>query len=104
VLARRVTAIVGPTNERDDDGTERLEALRRLARRLLRPRPLSPAQNRKLRAMALTKPVAPSVIVRTLTAWRFGVGERDVRRMQQSLHEPQVGTGKPRPRVKLIYA
>ena len=103
VLARRVKAIVGNRDERLEDGAEILGALQRLARRLL-GRPLSRDQRNDLRALVLVKREPASVITRTLVAWRHGLGQRDVRRMQGTLNKAQdPATHKPRPRVKLIY-
>jgi hypothetical protein len=104
VLARRVKAIVGNRDERLEDGAEILGALQRLARRLL-GRPLSRDRRNDLRALVLVKREPASVITRTLVAWRHGLGERDVRRMQATLNKAQdPATQKSRPRVKLIYS
>ena len=102
VLARRVQAIVGNRDERLDDGAEILPRLRRLARRLL-GRALSQDERDELRELVLGKRAPASVVTRRLVRWRHGLGERDVRRMQHSLNVPQPETGRPRPRVKLIY-
>jgi hypothetical protein len=102
VLARRVAAIVGKRDERVDAGAEILAALQRFARRLL-GRSLSRDERSALRSLALVKRAPASAITRVLVAWRHGLGERDVRRMQHSVNDRQPKTGKPRPRVKLIY-
>jgi hypothetical protein len=128
VLARRVTSIVGTRDERHEN-VAALQRLRRFAERLL-GRSLSRVERHTLRTQAVRKREPASVITRTLTAWRHGIGERDVRRMMHTLHaaldergnditgqpvlRPDNGvpvldengrpaTHKPRPRVKLIY-
>jgi hypothetical protein len=87
VLARRVYTIIGTGDEREDKGGEAYEKLCRLAGRLMGRR-LTSKERKRLFTLAFTKKVKASVITRQLTAWRHGVGERDVRRMQRSLHAP----------------
>jgi hypothetical protein len=133
VLAGRVTSIVGPRDERLENGAEILPRLVRFVSRLLR-RKLSRDERDQLRGLALVKRAPASVITRVVVGWRHGLGERDVRRTTKSLnkslnkafdaqgnditgrpvlHEQtgmpmldadgQPATHKPRSRVKLIY-
>jgi hypothetical protein len=98
LLARRVASVVGTRDERLEEGAEILPRLLGFVRRLL-GRKLSRDEREELRVLVLVKRAPASVITRVLLGWRHGLGERDVRQMMKTLHQPKT----PRPRVKLIY-
>lgn len=95
-----------------DRDADVLDAVCRLAARVLRRR-LTRAQQQVVKTLLFggrgpsgkqkDRREKPSVILRQIIGWRHGLGERDVRRMQQSLIAPQRDTGRPRPRVKMIF-
>ena len=108
-LRADVDALVGTRRDRkddaDDDGADRLDALCRLAARLLDRPKVTPAQQGTLRTLVFggddrsghRKAAAKaSVITRQLLAWRHDLTDPAVRRMQ---HRVTAG----RPPVTMIF-
>jgi hypothetical protein len=71
--------------DRDDETTitTAQSKLERLATELISPAALSAPQKRQLQKMLAARSAKPSVIVRTLQQWQFGLSDRAIRRLRR---------------------